>query len=112
MNLADYQVLAMRTAKDLPHDKAVIHILAGLAGEFGELADAIKQAKVYGAQYDMTNIAEELGDLLWFTAYAANEFGMSLETIGRLNIDKLRVRYPDCYTDELAKARLDKIGAQ
>ena len=108
MNLAEYQVLAMRTAKELPRSKALLHMITGLSSEVGELADNIKKAEIYGADHDWENVAEELGDLLWFTAYAANISGMSLETIARLNIEKLQKRYPEKYTDQLALARLDK----
>ena len=81
-----------------------------MADEVGELASAIKKAEVYGQKYDFENIEEELGDILWDTAYAANVFGMSLETCARKNLDKLAKRYPDGYSDERAAQRLDKIS--
>lgn len=108
MHIAEYQVLAWRTAKELGHERAMLHVLAGLAGEVGELSDAIKRAEVYGEALDMENIEEELGDIMWFVAYAATVFGSSLETIARQNINKLGRRYPEKYSDVLAVARLDK----
>lgn len=34
----------------------------------------------------------ELGDLLWYVARVADELGVDLETIGTMNLDKLRSR--------------------
>jgi len=110
MHVHEYQSLAGRSAKELPLHTALLHIVTGLAGEVGELSDAIKKAEVYGNPYDMDNISEELGDVLWFLAYAANTFGLSLETISRQNIEKLAARYPDGYSDYHAFRRLDKEG--
>ena len=111
MNISEYQALAIRTAKDLPLHTALLHVTTGLAGEVGELCDSIKKAEVYGNPHDMENYAEELGDLMWFVAYAANVFGFSLETVARKNIEKLAARYPDGYSDFHASARLDKVDA-
>ena len=104
----EYQSLACRTAKLLDRDKAILHAIVGLADEVGEFASAIKKSEIYDQPIDMDNIAEEIGDLLWRVQYAATVFGMSLETIARLNIEKLAARYPDGYTDYHAAARLDK----
>lgn len=108
MQVFEYQALANRSAKELPLHKALLHIVTGLSGEVGELSDAIKKAEIYGNPYDMDNVAEEIGDLLWFLAYAANTFGFSLETIARQNIEKLATRYPSGYSDYHAFKRMDK----
>lgn len=109
MELAEYQARAISTAKDLPRDKAVLHAICLLGDEVGELASAIKKAEIYGQEWNMENVAEELGDLLYGVAYAAHVFGMSLETVARLNNDKLAKRYPGgAYSDFHAAARLDK----
>ena len=108
MNFDEYQHLASRTAKELPTDKAILHAVVGLADEVGEFCSAIKKSEIYGQPLDMDNLAEELGDILWRVQYAATVFGMSLETIARLNVEKLAKRYPEGYTDYHAVARLDK----
>ena len=108
MNFSNYQTLSNRTAKQLPLHTALLHITTGFAGEVGELADAIKKAEIYGKPYDMDNIQEELGDLLWFVSYACNTFGFSMETVARENIEKLVRRYPDGFSDYHADKRLDK----
>lgn len=111
MHIHEFQSLAMITAKELPRQVALLHLVSLLADEVGELASAIKKAEVYQQKYDFENIEEELGDILWGTAYAAQVFGMSLETCARKNLDKLAKRYPDGYSDEKAAQRLDKISA-
>lgn len=111
MHIHEFQSLAMITAKELPRQVALLHLVSLLADEVGELASAIKKAEVYQQKYDFENIEEEIGDILWATAYAANVFGMSLETCARKNLDKLAKRYPDGYSDENAVQRLDKISA-
>ena len=111
MHIHEFQSLAMITAKELPRQVALLHLVSLLADEVGELASAIKKAEVYQQKYDFENIEEEIGDILWATAYAANVFGMSLETCARKNLDKLAKRYPDGYSDENAAQRLDKISA-
>jgi len=108
MHIHEFQSTAMRTAKELPRQVALLHLVSLLADEVGELASAIKKAEVYGQPFDFENIEEEIGDILWATAYAAQVFGMSLETCARKNIDKLAKRYPDGYSDEKAAQRLDK----
>lgn len=108
MHLFEFQNLAMRTAKELPHPVDLLHLVSLLADEVGELASAIKKAEVYNQDYDLDNIEEEIGDLLWAVAYAAKVMDMSLETCARKNLEKLSKRYPDRYSDELAAQRLDK----
>jgi NTP pyrophosphatase (non-canonical NTP hydrolase) len=109
MHIHEFQSQAMRTAKELPRQVALLHLVSLLADEVGELSSAIKKAEVYGQPYDFNNIEEEIGDLLFAVAYAAQIFGMSLETCARKNNEKLAKRYPlGHYTDEHAAQRLDK----
>ena len=110
MNLAEYQSLANRTAKELPHRDALAHAAMGLAGEAGEFSDAIKKHLIYGQPLDFANAREEISDILWYCSYAANVLGFSLETVARMNLEKLAARYPEQYSDYHAKARLDKEG--
>ena len=109
MHIHEFQSSAIRTAKDLPREAALLHAVCLLADEAGELASAIKKAEVYRQPWDFENVEEELGDLLYAVAYASHVFGMSLETCARKNIDKLAKRYPEGqYSDERAVQRLDK----
>lgn len=40
-------------------------------------------------------MAKELGDVSWYLALTAYAIGYDLEDIFRMNIEKLKARYPD-----------------
>ena len=108
MNLNDYQRLALGTAAPASDELNLIHAALGLTGEAGEFADAVKRALVYGRPLDKLNLKEEVGDLLWYCALAAESLGYSLNDIASDNIAKLQVRYPEKFDSELSEKRLDK----
>lgn len=109
MELREYQYLVNRTAKNLGFREGLIHAALGVTGESGEFADAVKRVAIYDGVPDRANMVEELGDLLWYIAYACEVLGEPLEIVARENIEKLRKRYPDVYSDFHAHARMDKI---
>jgi len=78
------------------------HALMGMMGEVGELAGAIENWIQYNRGLDLVNIKEELGDLMWYIALMCNASGISLEEVMEKNIAKLRLRYPDKYSDHNA----------
>lgn len=120
-NSLDYIPLALRTdaTQSAPFMTRLEHSLIGLTTEVGELADAYKKHKFYGKELDIVNLCEEMGDILWYLAVmvdAINKHQRSrfpnvvasdagLESLMRLNIDKLRRRYPDKFTSEQALNR-------
>lgn len=120
----EYQQLANRTSpSDLQYQQALsrmtnpvmiklFHAVVGLNGEAGELDDCLKKHIIYGQPFDKLNFVEELSDILWFIAEAATTCNTTIETLMRDNIYKLKVRYPDNFTEELAKERLDKINKE
>lgn len=107
--LNEYQMLAMRTAKNFDDNRMnLIHSALGLSSDAGEYVDAIKKHVIYGKELDHANAVEELGDCLWFIALACEALGVSLRRVAAENIEKLAKRYPDKYTDAAAIARADK----
>jgi NTP pyrophosphatase (non-canonical NTP hydrolase) len=76
-----------------------IHAVFGLASEVGEFADAYKKYIFYGRPVDETNAIEEIGDILWYLAIAADSLGVTIEECQRRNIAKLRARYPERFTE-------------
>ena len=108
MQFDQYQRLAIRTAKSLGETGDLLHSALGVAGEAGEYVDCIKKFTVYGKPLDKANATEELGDLLWFIALGCQTLGVSMDTVAQENIGKLRLRYPEKYSDELAALRMDK----
>jgi NTP pyrophosphatase (non-canonical NTP hydrolase) len=109
MDFKEYQQKALRTAKRGEFQFDLSHATYGLAGEAGEFVDAVKKHQIYGQELNKENLLEEIGDLLWYAALAAEILGSNLNDIAENNVMKLQKRYPEKYTDLLAKERLDKI---
>ena len=96
----EYQELAARTINyDLSDKEKVLHALHGMVGEVGEIHSLYQ--KVYqGHDFDSNEMKKELGDLLWFIAEYCTACGWTLEDIMQLNIDKLKARYPEGFSEE------------
>ena len=96
MDLNAYQQAALRTAapKDRPNE--VFHLLLGLVGETGEIAEKAKKIirdhDSDFARWDLDDLAKELGDTLWYVAVLADHFGLPLADVAELNIKKLADR--------------------
>ena len=111
MTFDEYAMLAARTAKSMGSTTAdLTHAALGIHTEGGEFATEVKRAVIYNAFVDEARMAEELGDLLWYIALAANTLGVSLDKIAAHNFVKLRLRFPERYTDGHAEKRFDKGG--
>lgn len=93
-----YQLEALRTVGS--SNLAILGL--GIAGEAGEVADTIKKELGHGHGRDLTRekVARELGDVMWYVAVLANEYGYSLSEIAGMNIDKLKARYPEGFSAE------------
>lgn len=103
MEIKEYQKLAFRTCNDLGNLTAnMTHMILGMQTEVGEFADPYKKHWVYGKELDLTNIKEEMGDLMWYIASTCEFNNWSLEEICKTNIEKLKARYPEKYTNENA----------
>lgn len=83
----------------------LLHAAMGLSTESGEFVDAMKKNIFYGKPIDRTNLKEELGDLFWYMAIAADALGTTFEELQRVNIEKLKFRYPDKFDAGYALAR-------
>ena len=91
LTLDAYQQQAKATAV-YPDDKAREYLVAGLAGEVGELASIF--AKVWRGDGNLKSpyAAAELGDVLWFVAMLADELGYDLSDVAQYNLNKLADR--------------------
>jgi NTP pyrophosphatase (non-canonical NTP hydrolase) len=102
----EYQELALRTAsaQSTESEQTMLDAAAlGLAGESGEIADHVKKILYHGHPLDEATrdkIAKEIGDILWYCAIGARGIGVSLSEIARLNVEKLRKRYPEGFSTE------------
>ena len=88
---------------------SILHAAVGIAGEAGEVLDAVKKTWVYGKELDRENLIEELGDILFYVQALALQLNIELPDVMEQNIKKLEKRYPDGYTDQAAIERVDKV---
>lgn len=87
----------------------LLHMIAGISGESGELLDAIKKHVIYKKPLDRANVIEELGDLEFYMEGLRQGLNITREETIAGNIAKLSVRYAGLkYTDAAAHARADK----
>ena len=92
MDMNDYQKSAAETAI-YPAERGLEYTALGLVGEAGEYANKVKKVLRDGASaYDVLAFADELGDVLWYVARAADEIGVDLEAIAKGNLLKLAQR--------------------
>lgn len=88
---------------------AMMHAAIGVAGEAGELLDAVKKVWAYGKPLDVPNALEELGDLEFYMEALRQHIGVTREEVLQANQEKLAKRYPGgVYSDQYAQMRLDK----
>ncbi|MEB8647749.1 nucleoside triphosphate pyrophosphohydrolase family protein [Bacillus thuringiensis] len=117
--LDQYQEAALRTWNtNQDFGGRVLNAALGLSGESGEVADIVKKAIFHGHGFDPAHcpgeeegnthkIALELGDILYYISIMSHEMGYTLEDIAQMNIAKLAKRYPDGFSREASKSRVD-----
>ncbi len=126
MEIGEYQIQAQLTDQLLAEDRVVP--LLGMAGEVGSLLTEYKKWLRDGDAYQLfpEQIAEELGDILWYLANAATKFGLGLDAIASANLAKTQDRWlprmeefafqlfdEDCVADEQLPRRFTvKVGEE
>ena len=91
----EYQELASRTInKKLSTPDMENHALFGMCGEVGELM-SLYQKVFQGHELDDEHAKKELGDLMWFISEYCTARGWNLDDIMKINIEKLKNRYPE-----------------
>ena len=95
ITFTEYQVSAVKTAIYGDQNK-IFYPALGLAGEAGEVCNKVKKifrdnnGQLTGKKRE--ELAAEIGDVLWYCAALANDLGLSLDFIARMNITKLNAR--------------------
>jgi NTP pyrophosphatase (non-canonical NTP hydrolase) len=96
MDCNEYQRLALQTARSKDAPDEFMHLVLGVVGEAGEIAEKVKKLlrdrSAVLEELDVEEICAELGDVLWYTAVLANFLGRSLSDVAQQNIDKLADR--------------------
>jgi len=97
MECDDYQRAALRTARDKDAPDEFMHLVLGLVGEAGEIAEKVKKlVRDHDsdlAMLDRDDMAAELGDVLWYAAVLASFvpawvhiiFGVSFAALGSVS---------------------------
>ncbi|MFC2948557.1 nucleoside triphosphate pyrophosphohydrolase family protein [Virgibacillus sediminis] len=108
MKLNDYQKETERTAPSIDDQEGcLINFSMGLSGESGEFTDHIKKVVFQGHPLSYSDAEEELGDILYYLARAADALGLTLEEVAQTNINKLKKRYPNGFTTKDSMQRRD-----
>ena len=108
LTLNQYQKYAARTAGAGGNGERRLIIAAlGLAGEAGEFANMVKKLTAHGHEISPHELADELGDVLWYLSEAATAVGLQLGDLAQQNVEKLRKRYPEGFSEERSKNRED-----
>ena len=105
----DYSEFVESRFKDMGERDNLMHAAAGVAGEAGELLDAIKKHWAYNKPLDIENVIEELGDLEFYMQALRIQIGIPRSHIIAANFAKLSKRYSSgTYSDQQAQDRADK----
>jgi NTP pyrophosphatase (non-canonical NTP hydrolase) len=107
MHFYEYQTLAARTMNKLEERDALSLTALGLGGEAGEVLDLIKKHLYHGHALDRDKIIKELGDVLWYASQMAAAIGASFDEVAERNIDKLKARYPDGFSEKASQERTE-----
>lgn len=104
-NLKEYQKLCKKTARDFDDkEKEILTWGLGMAGEAGDVAGCIKKT-ISHKNDQKAGIKENLGDTLWYMAMICDYFGWDFDEILEENIEKLKKRYPEGFTENRADRR-------
>lgn len=91
-----------------PEQAHLLHMAVGIAGEAGELLDAIKKHVIYQKPLDIEHVMEELGDIEFYLEGLRQGAGIDRQVVLAGNEAKLAVRYRGSYSNEAAQTRADK----
>lgn len=106
MELKEYQKLTKTTAKK--HDNkelALSNWALGIIGEAGDISSCIKKVVFHKNEAVKEGIKENIGDLMWYLSTLCNEFDWELQEILNENIEKLKKRFPQGFTNKDAQRK-------
>lgn len=98
MDLNDFQREANRTDQRPGRDDegALLFPVIGLSSEIGSLVRHVKKRLRDEDAYELFSdeMADELGDVLWYVANLSEKLGFELDDIAERNLRKIRGRWP------------------
>ena len=100
MKINEYLIESSNTCPDLGSDlNNQLHMAIGASTEANELLDAYKKQFAYGKELDKVNVSEEIFDCFWYLVNLCRMLNIDIEKGLQTNIDKLRARYPEKFTE-------------
>ena len=89
----------------IPDIGGVLNGCLGLAGESGEVLDLIKKWVFHENELHVEHLKKELGDVMWYVAMICESMELDIDEIFQMNINKLKVRYPEGFDPDKANHR-------
>lgn len=94
----DFQRAALRTAPK--GGDRLLQGVVGLGGEAGEVLNLYEKHKCQGHELDREKFIDELSDVAWYLAIAADAVGVKLGDVFEHNKEKLEKRFPQGFSKE------------
>ena len=82
-----------------------LHGILGIVTEGVELIQAINKTIATKEEFDVVNMKEEIGDIMWYIALLCNTHNIDLKQVMQTNINKLKQRFPEKFTTYNANNR-------
>lgn len=101
------QLLKLENNENLYDPGELLNGALGLTGEAGEVSDMIKKYIFHGHDLTPEDIIKELGDVCWYLALMCTAIGVSLEYVMEQNIEKLKRRYPEGFSESASINRTE-----
>lgn len=111
MEFNEYQKQCERTANRATGDPIIFltEKALGVVGEAGEIGDYLKKVICHGHPMNTEKLKDEAGDLLWYLSTILTTYDITLEGVALHNIEKLKARYPDGFSQERSINR-ERVG--
>lgn len=91
-------------------DPMLVNAAMGFAAEAAEACDLVKKHVFHGAPLDREKLIKEIGDANWYLELFMISLNTNTEEVQRLNVEKLRKRYPEGFSTQASIERKDVTG--
>ena len=105
MDLNEFQRLSTRTLPQGSTFNRLSNYAMGLSGEAGEVTDELKKVIYHGHDLNIDKLEKELGDVLHYVSGLATLLDLSLSDVAEKNIEKLKARYPNGFSEKDSRNR-------
>lgn len=103
--LEDYTESNLTSKEETDFNFRIFHGILGIMTEAGELSEIWDKYMIEGNPIDPIHLGEELGDQNWYQSILNDELKLDPEETLHKNIRKLRIRFPEKFTDHHAANR-------